>query len=669
MRRAPQTSLFLIVSLLSLQAPVRAQDGGTQSDLTSMGVGARELSMGRTGAATSKGADALFWNPAQLGVAPWPELSLFRTQLFVDGVTYHAAFFTYPTLDFGTLALGYQRIGVGDIDARDDRNQLLPAFEISESNMLLGYGRMVGEYLSLGGTLRIAQQTVDAASDAGFGLDLGIAFEYGLDARRQHRLRLGTNIQNAVEPKLRLAFDEVEDPRQAKLGVAYLGGRGRTSWTTSIDVDLPRRAEVRSGAGVELVYANTMSVRAGVDDSRPTFGVGIEYSGFRFDYAMQSPDGWERNDRFSFAMHFGPSVTRRRQARSEERQRLVTEELERRLKSGEDALLQRALQEATQAYEDGEFETAVLLYRRALALSPDDPHAAAGADAAELQVRLLEAAAAFESGSVAQAAAAYQRIAERWPDDPTAAQGLATVRELLERSAYLAQTERDMFREALARFTANDLAAAEATLRELLRVSPSHEMGRELLANIQSTRTQQGNAALAEARALAAKGNWNAALAALQRARAQLGPRQDLRALADDWRTQRLASARAATEVSEDTAPRIGSARRLSAAERAELGRQYDDGLAAFANGNFERATRHWHAVWLTDPSFREVGSYLIKAYLFEGVELYGRGEYVAALERCRRVLEIDPANEKARRYLGRIEEEKLEAEQIGGEQ
>ncbi len=660
-----------LVPLALVPSALWAQDGGTQSDLTSMGVGARELSMGRTGVATSQGADALFWNPAQLAVTQWAELSLFRSQLFVDGVTYHAAFFTYPTLDFGTLALGYQRIGVGDIEARDERNRLLPTFESSESNLLMGYGRMVGDYVSLGGTLRIAQQTVDSASDAGFGLDLGAAFEYGLDARRQHRVRLATNLQNAIEPKLRLAVDEVEDPRNAKLGVAYLGGSGRMAWTASFDVDLPRRADARPGAGVELIYANALALRTGVDRSRPTFGVGIGYGGFRFDYAMHSPEGWDRNDRFTFAMHFGSSVVGRRQARSEERQRLVTEELERRLKAGEEALLQRALAEATQAYEDRAYESALLLYRRALALSPEDAHATAGADAAERQVRLLEASEAFASGAVAQAAAAYQRIAERWPDDVAAREGLAAARNALERSASLANTERALFREALARFTANDLAAAEATLHELLRLSPQHELGRELLANVQTTRAQQGASALEEARRHAARSNWDAALQALSRATAALGQRQDLRALAADWRAQRAVSDRAtdaATTPSEDTAPRVRAARRLGAAERAELGRQYDEGLAAFTGGNFERAIRHWHGVWLADPNFRDVGSYLIKAYLFEGVELYGRGQYDPALERCRRVLDIDPENEKARRYLRRIEEEKLEAEQIGGQ-
>ena len=57
----------------------------------------------------------------------------------------------------------------------------------------------------------------------------------------------------------------------------------------------------------------------------------------------------------------------------------------------------------------------------------------------------------------------------------------------------------------------------------------------------------------------------------------------------------------------------------------------------------------------------------MIKAYLYEGIALYGNGEYAQALERCQRVLDIDPKNEKALRYLRRIQEEKSELEHIKG--
>jgi tetratricopeptide (TPR) repeat protein len=102
----------------------------------------------------------------------------------------------------------------------------------------------------------------------------------------------------------------------------------------------------------------------------------------------------------------------------------------------------------------------------------------------------------------------------------------------------------------------------------------------------------------------------------------------------------------------------------LSADQRRELERLHQEGLEAFAKRDFDRAIRDWRAVWLEAPDFESVAENLIKAYLWEGVELYGRGEYDAALERCRRVLEIDPHNEKAKRYVERIQEEKAEVEQ-----
>ena len=119
--------------------PARAEDGaGTRSPLT-LGSGAREMSMGRTGVATSQGSEALFWNPSRLSLVDRGELSLFRTQLFADGIGYHAGFLSYPTLDMGSVALGYQRLGVDGIDRRDDRNFSQGEFGSSESHFLLGY--------------------------------------------------------------------------------------------------------------------------------------------------------------------------------------------------------------------------------------------------------------------------------------------------------------------------------------------------------------------------------------------------------------------------------------------------------------------------------------------------------------------------------------------------
>ena len=154
-----------------------------------------------------------------------------------------------------------------------------------------------------------------------------------------------------------------------------------------------------------------------------------------------------------------------------------------------------------------------------------------------------------------------------------------------------------------------------------------------------------------------------------------LGPRADIDGLKSAWneahgitqrREEQLAEQKktqATPGVTEDTTPR--SPRRQTPEQRRDLQRKYQDGLAAFTSGDFDEAIHNWRAVWFEDPHLENVSNYLIKAYLFQGVELYGRGQYEEAMDRCKRVLEIDPTNEKALRYLDRIKEEQLEIEEI----
>jgi hypothetical protein len=674
--------LGMVIVMMGLGAAslASAQDtGGTQSPFV-QGTGAREQAMGRASVAISRSADALFWNPARLTSVVHPEFSLYRSQLFVDGSVYHAGSVAYPTMDFGVFGIGYQRIDVSDIERRDDRNRLLGDFSSSDSNLMLGYGRSFGALLSAGATLRVVQQNVDTYSDAALGFDLGMALHKPLDRRELHRILLGAAIQNVIEPKLRLLADEVEDPRSLRLGAGYEGGTldRDFQWTVGADMVVAKRSSWTGGIGSELTYADALSLRLGLDGSRPTFGVGVQWRLVRFDYALRSDDVLPRADRFTLAVHFGTSVEERRHERRVAQDRQVTDQLARLLQERERQELERALTAAHKAHSEHEWQEALRLYRRVLALDPTHEEARRQRDAIELRLQLAEADAMLQTNQPAQAAGLYQSILTTWPDEPRALEGLRASRLALQALADRDQAVRELFKEALEQFTHDNFAGSQASLRELLRLEPEHELGLDLQERITSRIQKQGEEALREARRQAHEQRYEVALRGLQKARDLLGDRQDLRSLQEQWERAQRDVRRQASQVArkqpapsvdanrEDTTPR--APRNLTPEERRELQQKYQEGLAAFSKGDFDAAIRNWHAVWFVDPEMENISGYLIKAYLFQCVELYGRGQYDEALDRCKRVLEIDPTNEKALRYLDRIEEEKLELEQIEGD-
>ena len=616
----------------------RAADGaGTQSPFV-LGSGARALGMGRAAAALADDATALYWNPARLTRVERGELSLFRTKLFVDGVNYHAGFLSYPTLDLGTFGVGYQRLDVSDIERRDARNALLGTFNEAESNLMFGYGRQVSSLASLGATLRLAQQSVDGNSDLAVGLDLGLALERPLGAAAAHTVGLGAMVQNAVEPTLRLDQEDVKDPRSLKLGVGYQGAppSGNFAWALGADLDLPSQADARVGVGAEVSYDHLLALRAGQDAGHLTLGFGLAYAGVRLDYAMRADDELSRNDRFSLAVRFGLPVSDRRAVRRAQREREVADQLAALLAQREQQEREHALQEADAAFAAQHFDEAARYYRRLLALAPDDPQVRTRVDAFEHELALAQAASAFDAGESARAAAAYQAVLDHWPQDERAQQGLASARRKLQESADREAQLSSLLKDALARFADGEFHAAENALRELLRVDPKHQLGRELLDRVVAAR-----------------------LAAAER-EAQAAARLQAQALA-----QRQAQAQHPQPA---TAAAPVAARRpaLSSEQRRTLERQYREGLDAFGASDFERAIRLWREVWLEAPDYESVAGYLVKAYLLEGIALYSSGQYDEAMERCQRVLEIEPGNAKAQRYLARIQEEKVELEQIG---
>ena len=137
----------LLILLLAFASSISASEyqGGTQSPLR-FGVGARELSLGGAAIARCDAATAPFWNPARLTSAEYLSFSGFHTQLFESDVTYQYAGIAIPTLDFGTIGLGIQRLGIDNIERRDSDNLLTGHFADNRFGFYIGYGRHWGAY-------------------------------------------------------------------------------------------------------------------------------------------------------------------------------------------------------------------------------------------------------------------------------------------------------------------------------------------------------------------------------------------------------------------------------------------------------------------------------------------------------------------------------------------
>lgn len=643
----------------------RAESGaGTESPFV-LGAGARVQAMGRAGTALADGPDAQFWNPARLGWADRSGLSLYRTRLFLDDIHYHAAAFAYPTIDLGTFALSYMRLDVDGIQARSDRNADEGTFDNTESNLLFGYARTWGPNLSFGGNFKIVQQSQAELQDSGFGLDLAVAGRRPLPAAG-HELQAGLVAANILEPKIRLQDAEVPDPLNWKIGVGYSGEtRGRQlHWALGLGADFPKEEDPRLAAGIELGYAGLLALRGGSDGGHPTVGFGIAWRGIRVDYAMRTDDELGRNDRFSLGVDFGPSISERQEILRRRQEEAVTLALEERLLQQEQQELRRLLDLAQEASLRGDHTEALENYERILLLHPEYEVAQEGADESRRQISLARASELEDEARWAEAAAVYQAHLRNWPGDAAALAQLEVVRARLRDASDRQEQLDELFRTAVERFADGELIEAEAILAELLLLDPDHRLARELAERTRQNRILVGEEILAEAHREADRNNYDLALLRLDDARPYLIERNDLDNLRDEWAAREQAALqREAAKPEAVVAERPAPKKELSPARLRELRARYELGLQAFSRGEFAAAIQEWRVVWVQDPDFEQVSSHLVKAYLYEGIALYGDGNYPEAIERCQRVLEVDPDNAKAQRYLARIREEWTEVE------
>jgi hypothetical protein len=297
----------LVVILLSPFAFAAPKVG---FDLTSAGIGARPIALGGAYTGLANDASAIFSNPAGLASQKNINFVSMSTKL-LNSVEYQMAGFSYPT-EYGTFGVGYMSATTpaGYYTYYDSGVTVEGGMLNFQSQMLFAsWGYNVGSYiskdtnLSLGLNLKTISEGVTgsmskAPSASGFDADLGLLYV------PFETLSVGATLQNFYKgtegESLTWSTGEKEQlPRNLNLGVAY---KALDSVTLVFDntVSMSETNSSVSHAGVEWQAIEYLALRLGMDQkeiainddqmgvaTNLSLGVGIMYSGFRFDYAYK----------------------------------------------------------------------------------------------------------------------------------------------------------------------------------------------------------------------------------------------------------------------------------------------------------------------------------------------------------------------------------------------
>lgn len=303
-----------LVSLAFVICAAMAIANTEPDEVLRFGAGARDLAMGKSMVAGSRGVSTLYWNPALLAETGFREVQAFHA-VFPEDFTYTYLGYAHPfreSVGFGAHLL---RFGHSGAPVRDMDNKETGSFSEAQTAVALGVGLkgLFLPHLDLGLSADALHRSLGGRSSLLSGLNTGAAYHF-LDRRAS----VGLSAKNL----LTMASGQTSDrlPFRMELGGAYEFFPGATAVLT-----LKEMAEI--AAGLEWVVARRLALRLG-DAGGGDFsaGIGFLFQRTRVDVAMtpSRADGLGSTIASSLSYSFGDdwnAIRHRSSLKTEEKAR------------------------------------------------------------------------------------------------------------------------------------------------------------------------------------------------------------------------------------------------------------------------------------------------------------------------------------------------------------
>ncbi|UCG61617.1 MAG: tetratricopeptide repeat protein [Candidatus Zixiibacteriota bacterium] len=647
--------IYLVAVLLMASGGAIGSDGSESP--FSFGAGARELALGGAAITGADDATAVFWNPSRLTLAQKISLTGMHSELLIDGAVYQYFGMVFPTLDLGGFGLGLFRQSIQNIEKRGTDNSYLGEFDDSHLRLYLGYGRSLGKF-KVGASLSLDHQSIDIyRATSSPGLTLAVTHRHDPKPAWLSDLTVAAVARSVLKPGIKLAEETYRYPT-----VLELSGSVRVVQSNGTDHSLEpfitvRKVEsipVNLHAGLEYTYKETLQLRTGLRQKNFSFGAGLKLGTISFDYALVDRD-LDYVHLFALTGSFGLSVEERRKSRADKQEADFRQAMNLQMRQRNLALIDELLAAGRDQLASDKFEEAVGSFDRLVFLARST-----GIDDAEYQKLLdsaLELRTTAEETNLLEAA--VDSAAKSFEaDDFLSARYHASLalqsdstceraRELFEKADTIlkSRAERSEFlAEQLARIDSlldsNRLDQAELVIRSLTAIAPEDDAVMRRINRLE-----------------------------LERLRKKIA---DMEARRHDSTTQIVRSAGDDSGAGTDkTGVTAGErpAQVLSEAEQDEMQRLYQQAKQLFNDGDIKAAIRQWEIVASRAPDFQSVSEFLVKAYKFLGLELYGQKQRAEAIAVWKKALALDPDNTDIAEYIKRAETQMKKLKELAHEQ
>ncbi len=657
------TIKFMVILMALAFCNKASSDPGLDSPF-SMGAGARELALSGSSSAVCDPVYAAYWNPSVLARAQQFSLTAFHTTLYDPDVTYQYFGLTYPTLDYGSFGVAVLRLGINGIEQRDANNLLLGSFDDSRMALNVAYARKFAGYdLGLAVTLeRHSLESYSATSSPGLNLSISRRFNSGMPWLPQ--ITAGINAKNLIRPSIKILNENIKYPYTFDASMA-VRLNPMQDWNQNIllttGIVKEDMVDPHFTAGLEYGLYDLIHLRTSINGEHPSFGVGVSYKSMKFDYALVERDLGSLH-MFGITTSLGASVDERRIQRENRREERFNDLMAKSLQDRNVLIISDLFRQAENRMIENQYNEAAGLYERGLFLARTS-----GLDSSEMyhnavesnkllneiilkqsfEVMMDSAFANYSEGRLLKARYYADRALEKIPESRDANNLLAEIETKIDKT-----TSTEYLIE-------NQLAMADSLLHY-----GKIDQAITALHKIQSHADKDGRISSALKRASFEKwrnsaqsffesGNYQTAGDALDSA-ARLYP--DHPWCAD--LNLKIKAQRARQAASPKVSSIAGSTNDLDDDLLREVKDSYEKGRNLFKDGKLEGAISQWEKVEKLAPGYLSVREYLVNAYKYLGVELYGKNRLADAVSIWKKAISLDPSNNEIGSYLRRTEAE-----------
>lgn len=247
--------LVALVGFLPREAFSRAGPGSTTANFLKINPGPRPAAVGGAFVGLADDVNAIFYNPAGLGMLQRQEAT-FMHHLLYEGVRQEWGAYAFPTRSLGTVGVSVNMLAIEAFQAYDQADTPIGQVDAADRALTLGYGYEFGanRWLALGVAGKYISSRLWTYTANAVAFDAGMLWRFGREAEYDTEYRFGGALRN-VGQGMKFVSETYPLPQSMNLGISRSG-------------PLPHPFEdMRMVAMLEAVWPN---------DNLPYGAVGIE---------------------------------------------------------------------------------------------------------------------------------------------------------------------------------------------------------------------------------------------------------------------------------------------------------------------------------------------------------------------------------------------------------